>query len=210
MNLTSGSDATPIPVSHLDTMDSFRTLGVYLSPLGSQKRQIKVYLCPCLIYPLLCSYLTQHQCRHVQAPALAARLPKLHLNRHTSHLILFGDHHYGGVNLPDLYTDQGFGQLKPLVGHLKMRDEVGELILIDISHLQLHMGSRIPFFALLYPHYSKWVDNTWLTSIWKHTHQLHITVEFEHHWTEKKARQFDLVLIDAIIHVTFPPNNSHI
>ena len=104
------------------------------------------YLRPKLNYPLPCSSLTHTQCRYVQAPALAVLLPKLHLNRHTSHVIIFGDLRYGGLSIPDLYTDQGYGQLKLLIGHLKLKDEIGELILIAISHLQLHIGSGSPFF----------------------------------------------------------------
>lgn len=50
------------------------------------------YLCPRLIYPLPCSSLAQQQCRYVQAPALAAMIPKIHLKRHTSHSLLHIDH----------------------------------------------------------------------------------------------------------------------
>jgi hypothetical protein len=134
----------------------------------------------------------QQQCKQVQAPALAAILSKMHMNRHTSHHILFGDYRYGGLSLPDLYTDQGYGQLKLLVGHLKMEDTTGDLILIAISHLQIHTGSGTPFFALPYPNYAKWIDHTWLSSIWKHTHQLAITVEVECHWTTHRARENDV------------------
>jgi hypothetical protein len=128
-----------------------------------------LYLWPRLIHPLPHSSLTQQQCKHVQAPALAALTSKMHMNRHTSHHILFGDFQYGGLSLPDLYTDQGFGQLKLLMGHLKLEDNTGDLILIMISHLQLHVGSGTPFFALLYPHYARWIITNWLTSIWTHT-----------------------------------------
>ncbi len=61
-------------------------------------------------------------------PALAALLSKLHLNRHISHAIDFGDASFGGLELSDLYTDQRYGQLKFLVGHLKLEDDTGQLI----------------------------------------------------------------------------------
>lgn len=80
------------------------------------------------------------------------------MNRHTPHAIVFGEHKNGGICLPDLYTDQGFGQLKLLVGHLKLGDETDNLILIAISHLQIHVGSGTPFFALPYLHFAKWID----------------------------------------------------
>jgi hypothetical protein len=108
--------------------------------------------------------LTQQQCRHIQAPAFAALLPKLHLNRHTPHAVIFGEPRFGGLYLPDLYTDQGYGQLRLLLGHLRKRDDTGQLILIAISHLQLLLGSATPFFALPYPHYARWIDHNWLTA----------------------------------------------
>jgi hypothetical protein len=233
MELTSGYSSTTTTVPRIEPSDSFRTLGVYISPSGSQLKQIKVlrqhseqyyinvststltsdevylsymlYLRSRLIYPLPCSSLTQKQCKHVQAPALAALTSKMHMNRHTSHHIIFGDYRYGGLGLPDLYTDQGYGQLKLLVGHLKLEDTTGDLILIAISHLQLHIGSRTPFFALSYPNYAKWIDHTWLSSIWKHTHQLAITVEVERHWTIQHARRNDMSLMDEFLKYNFSP-----
>jgi hypothetical protein len=183
MELTSGSSTSPTTVPRLDPTDSFRTLGAYLSPSGSQTKQIKIlrqhaaqyqskvtnatltpdeaytsymqYLRPKLIYPLPCSSLTQKQCQHVQAPALAALIPKLHANRHTAHVILFGGYRYGGLNLPDLYTDQGYGQLRLLIGHIKQGDDIGNLTLVAMSHLQLYIGAETTFFASAYPPYSK-------------------------------------------------------
>ncbi len=163
------------------------------------------YLQPKITYPLPCSSLSQKQCQYVQAPALTALLPKLHVNRHTAHVILFGEYRYSGLGIPDLYTDQGYGQLKLLIGHLKLGDEIGQLILIAISHLQLHICSRSPFFVCPYPLYAKWVENNWLTSIWKHMHQLNIKGEVEHHWTPKRARQQDVILMDEILKYNFTP-----
>jgi hypothetical protein len=224
INLTSGASTTHHKVPRIDIKDSFRTLGIYLSPSGSQTKQVQIlrqhsnhyftaitastlsseeaycsymqYLYPKIIYPLPCSSLTQQQCRHIQAPALAALLPKMHLNRHTSHAIIFGELRYGGLNIPDLYTDQGYGQLKLLIGHLKLKDEIGDLILIAISHLQLHIGSGSPFFSLPYPHYSRWIENNWLASIWKHAHQIHITVDVEKHWIPHLTREHDIFLME--------------
>jgi hypothetical protein len=86
-----------------------------------------MYLWPKLTYPLPCSSLAQQQSRYVQAPALEALLPKLHLNRHTPRAVVFGPLQYAGLNLPELYTSQGLGQLRWLIGHLKLQDKVGHL-----------------------------------------------------------------------------------
>jgi hypothetical protein len=234
MELTSGASTVLYTVPRIDVNDSFRTLGIYLSPSGSQIKQVTIlrqhsdhyftnitpsslsreeafisymqYLRPKLNYPLPCSSLTHTQCRYVQAPALAVLLPKLHLNRHTSHVIIFGDLRYGGLSIPDLYTDQGYGQLKLLIGHLKLKDEIGELILIAISHLQLHIGSGSPFFSPPYPHYSRWIDKTWLAAIWKHTHQVNITVEVEKHWIPTLARDNDQFIMELFQTHNFSPS----
>lgn len=234
MELTSGSSTTLTTVPRLEVTDSFRTLGVYISPSGSQLKQTKIlrqnseqyyihvnsstlspdeaytsymqYLRPKIIYPLPCSSLTQKQCQYVQAPALAALIPKLHVNRHIAHVIIFGAHRYGGLSLPDLYTDQGYGQLKLLIGHIKLGDDIGKLILIAMSHLQLHIGSEFPFFTCSYPPYAKWIDQNWLASIWKHMHQLQIKVEVENHWTPRRARQNDVLLMDEFMKYNLTPS----
>jgi len=156
LNLTTGYSNEAEEVPRLEVSEAFRTLGVYISPSGNQMQQIKIlrrhtqqyyatvststftaeeaylsymtYLRPQITYPLPCSTLTQTQCRHIQAPALAAFLPKLHLNRHTPRAVIFAGPRYGGLSIPELYTDQGYGQLKLLIGHLKLRDETGDLI----------------------------------------------------------------------------------
>jgi hypothetical protein len=38
-------------------------------------------------------------------------IPKLHANRHIAHVIIFGEHRYGGLRLPDLYTDMDMDSL---------------------------------------------------------------------------------------------------
>ena len=231
MELTSGTSRQPEVVPRIEATDSFRTLGIYVSPSGTQTKQFTIlraiadeyyikitpskltteeayysyqtYLRPRLIYPLPCTSLTQQQCRKIQAPALAALLPKLHLNRHTSHHIIFGEHRYGGLALPDLYTDQGVGQLRLLIGHLVQGDEVGRLLLIAISHQQLTLGIGSPFFRLSYSAHAPWIAHNWLTSIWKHTSQLHITVEVENHWIPILPRTGDAFLMELFQRFNF-------
>jgi hypothetical protein len=86
-------------------------------------------------------------------------LPKLHLNRHTPRAVLFGGLKYGGLDLPELYTDQGFGQLRLLIGHLKLRDEVGLQILCFLSELQLFIGTIKPVFTLPFSLYGRLVGD---------------------------------------------------
>jgi hypothetical protein len=146
----------------------------------------------------------EKQCRHVPAPALAALLPKLHLNRHTPHSVVFGDAKFGGLSLPHLYTDQGFQQLRFFIGHLCQQDDVGKLILITISFLQLLLGAQKPFFSLCYTHFAKRVEKVWVTSIWQHTSQLNMFLEVEHHWVPPKPREQDVFLMEYAMSLNLP------
>jgi len=144
LELTTGHNEIPQTVPRIEPTQSFRTLGVYIAGSGKHTKQAAVlrahsdhykesmnkanmsppeaywsyilFLRPKLTYPLPVCSLTQKQCRVIQAPALAALLPKLHLNHHTPRAVLFGGLRYGGLDLPELYTDQGYGQLKLLIG----------------------------------------------------------------------------------------------
>jgi hypothetical protein len=117
--------------------------------------------------------------------------------------VVFGPLCYGGLCLPDLYTDQSYGQLTLLLGHLGKKDEDGTLILIAISYLQLHTGYATPFFELPYPYYAKWIDSNWLTSIWKYTSQLHLTIEVDDHWLPTSVWQNDKILMDVFLQFNF-------
>jgi hypothetical protein len=164
-----------------------------------------LFLRPCLTYPLPCTSLTQKQYRAIQAPALAALLPKLHLNRHTPRAVLFGGLKYGGLDLPELYTDQGFGQLRLLIGHLKLRDEVGLQIICFLSELQLFIGTIQPVFTLPFSLYGHLVGDYWLVSIWKHLSQIGFTLEVEDAWCPTLPRQNDASIMELAFLHNFSP-----
>jgi hypothetical protein len=144
----SGYKPTQELVPLIDPKAGFQTLGVHLSPSGNQSLQKKTlhrraekframlkdsilappeayccymqYIRPSLTYPLPCTTLSQQQCRWIQAAVLETILPKMHLNRHTPHAVLFAGLWYGGVKFRDKYTDMGYGQLCLFIGHLNL------------------------------------------------------------------------------------------
>jgi hypothetical protein len=158
-----------------------------------------VYIRPKITYPFPCVSLMETHCRHIQAPILEAILPKLHLNHHTPRAILFAGPRYGGLQLAEYYTDLVYGHLQYLVGHLKLGDDVGQLLLRLVTHTQLQVGSTSPFFQLVYPTYAKWIDSTWITDAWKFAHRAKITVDIESHWTPALVRQGDIAIMDLAL-----------
>lgn len=46
--------------------------------------------------------------------------------------------------IQDVYAEQGIGQLRLLLGHLRVEDQTEKLILVAMSFLQLIVGSSTP------------------------------------------------------------------
>ena len=162
--LTSGSSTIPEEVPRLEPSTSYRTLGVHLSVIGSMKKALALnrqksveyaglisnstltrcetffsyvlYFFPKISYALPVSTFTQKECNYIQAPAMSAFLPKIGLNRNTSRAIINGPTTYGGLQLKDVYTEQGLGQIRLLVGHLRRENQTSKLLKVAISIMQ--------------------------------------------------------------------------
>jgi hypothetical protein len=133
MELTSGCQLDKVvEVPRIDATSCYRTLGVRISPSGSNSLAISTlrqqsvdfatriatskltrkaaywaywqYYTPKSGFPAPALTLTKAQCDRIQAPALRATLSKLHVNRNTSRAIVFGPANFAGLSLPSLYT----------------------------------------------------------------------------------------------------------
>ena len=171
--LTSGCSEIPEEVPRLEPDTAYRTLWAYITVTGSMKHSLALnrrksveyagllcssnlsrceayfsfvlYFYPKIQYALPISTFTQKECIFIQAPAMSALLPKMGLYRHTSKDIIHGPPQYGGLQLQEMYTDQGIGQLRLLIGHLRWGGETSRLLLIAISVMQQRVGSSVLF-----------------------------------------------------------------
>ena len=229
--LTSGEATDAEEVPRLEPNTAYRTLGAYITVTGSMKKALALnrqksveyagligssrlnrceayfsfilYFYPKLLYALPISTFTQKECTHMQAPAMSAVLPKLGINRHTSKSIVHGPSEYGGLSLPNVYTDQGLGQLRLLIGHLRRGGETGKLLIIAISVMQQRVGSGILFLNLPYPKYAKWVEKTWLSSLWQFLHLTNIKIQLSTVPLPSKQREGDAFIMTEFIYLGF-------
>jgi len=121
--------------------------------------------------------LSSEDCRYIQAPALAALLPKLHLNRHTPRAVLFGSSNYGGMGIEDYFIDQGYHQLKFLIGHTKANDDVGQQIKVLLSYVQFLAGISKSVFTYKYQVFSGSTDHNLLSLIWDFCNKVGVTID---------------------------------
>jgi len=226
--LTSGdSSIVKERVPRLQPTATYRTLGVFIYGKGCTKRPREIlrgyaadfagkigpapinpvtayfayhlYLSPELGYPLPVSSFSFKECVHIQAPALMATLPKLKINRNTARAIIHGPRKLGGLQLKHVYCEQGNGQLRLFLGHLRNRDHTGELIIISLSYLQLLVGSTHLSLNLPYAKYAKWVERSWLTSLWEFLDRTRLTVEVRRAWLPQLPREGDSTLMSLFI-----------
>lgn len=230
--MTSGNDTSQIAIPCIEPTDSFRTLGVFLSPSGSNKGAMSIlqeivltyastitgthitrkqalvsyiqYLLPKLRYqpPLLS--LSPTELARLQAPTLSALLPKLNINRNTARSIIHGPEEYGGMNLPHITTTQGVDKLQLFLGHLRLQDRTAKLIHSDLSYLQLLAGVNTLCLNLPIAKY-KWVEQGWLTSLWQFANFTNIQFVYPEAWLPSLTRENDCFLMPTFIQLGFPP-----
>jgi hypothetical protein len=148
--------------------------------------------------------LSQEQCNKIQGPALHATLSKLHLNRNTSRSVVFGPSKYAGLGLPSLYTSGSIGQLRLFIGHLRLKDKTARLILIDMSYIQLLVGSITLFFNLPFQRYSHSVDHSWLVSIWRLISDTKLQLAVRQSIIPLQPRDGDVALMDYFTQLKLP------
>jgi hypothetical protein len=219
-------------ITRMEVTASYRTLGVRISPSGSNKLAISVltsqsheyagcisssklnheatywaywqYYIPKAGFPLPASSLTKAECERIQSPAICATLSKLHFNGNTSRAIVFGPTKYTGINLPHLYTTQSRGQVRLLLGHLRLKDKTAKLLLIDISTIQLLVGSQTLFLNLAYKEYRHLVEHGWLTLLWCLFDEIQYTVAIHQAHVLTVPRVNDRSLTDFFVSLQLP------
>jgi len=232
IQLTSGLNLNnPTPIKRIDPTDSYRTLGVHISPSGSNKGAIVVmtdivlsyakavtgshlnradtltsyvqHLLPRLRFQLPALSLSEAECNKLQSPVLKAALPKMHINRNTARSIVHGPVCLGGMALPHLYTVQGIDKLHLFLGHLRLEDDTGKLIKISMSYVQLLSGATTFFLNKPYTNYS-WVEWGWVTSLWNFLGSTNLSFQMPSHWTPSLPRLHDVCLMDYFVSLRLP------
>ncbi len=118
---------------------------------------------------------------------------------YTSRAIVFGPARYAGLDLPALYSNESIGQLRLLLGHLRLRDKTAKIILIDISYLQLLIGSATLFFNLPYKAYNFHGEDGWLVSIWRVLSIIRFKLAIQQAYVPKPPRENNITLMDYIV-----------
>jgi len=231
LRITNGAKTTKEAVPRIEPTETYRTLGVHLSPSGKLDESLRIlreqaisfassiisshlsrfeaywsyviYFIPKICYQLPLLSLTRQQCESLMFIVLEALLPKLHINRNTSRAIIHGPDCLGGMGIINLYTHQGIQKLTLFLGHTRIKDKTGKLLIIGLSYLQLLSGSGTFVLNLSYTTSGSWLKQGWLTSLWEFSTyaklRFHTATIF---WTPKLQRENDFFLMDFFTTLT--------
>ncbi len=232
LKLTEGNNLTsPVIVPQKSVHETYRTLGVHLSPSGSTEEAVKVlhnkakdyqqriitsnlpreaallsynvYLIPKLGYSLPAMSLSEDTCYSIQAPTLNAVLPKLHLNRNMARSIVFGPIKYGGLSIKTLFSIQSIGQLTLFTGHQQEKDKTATLLNISLSYTQLLAGTSASILSLPFNTYGVWLESCWLTSFWRFLQRSQLTITLTKQWLPPHVRTGDVALMEHFVNLGF-------
>jgi hypothetical protein len=104
----------------------------------------------------------------------------------------------GGLAIPHLDTVQGIDKLHMFLGHLRLEDETGQLIVIDLSVVQLVTGMP-HFFMNEDPTDYHWVETGWLTSLWRFVYMAKMTLIYPSQWLPPAPRVPDKFLMEHFL-----------
>ena len=92
-----------------------------------------------------------------------------------------------------------------LLGHLRIGDATGSLILIDLSHLQLQVGSSTLFLNLPFHNYENWTESGWLPSIWQFLNKANLKIYIRKAYVPQLQRKHDIALMDFFLSLKYKP-----
>ena len=133
-----------------------------------------------LQYPLPAMSLTQAVADKFMTPLYKHLLPCLKVVRCLPLAYRYSTTKYGGLGLPNLFIEQTIARLSFLMMHGAAKTLPGQHIRHSMEMLQLEVGVGTHFFHLPYSKYGIYTTTCWIGTLWQHTSNLPITIEYNH------------------------------
>jgi hypothetical protein len=213
-------------IRQLGCGQSYKTLGAFVEPLQHQQTQYRYLLNKGRLHTRLlssssCKYnhawvyyfsvflrsigyglpichLTKNQLTEIQKPMTPVLLTKLGVCQNTSRHLCFLSSYYGGLDLRDLYIEQGCGQIEFILRHLRSPGMTGALLKIVMGWFQFNAGVSYPVFAypaLELPH----LEGKWLCSVRRFLHSIHGSLDLNDNQIQPPQRLHDQYLMDLAL-----------
>jgi hypothetical protein len=178
-------------INEIDVTEPYKLLGIQMAPANNQqgnitsmqercekmKKLIKTanlppkemetclysIVLPTLKYGQAAMSIPKETILNVQKPLINMILPRIGYNRHIPRALVYASKKYGGLEIPNLYTEQGIAQIKYILGALRSNCEASNLITGLMETYNISTGT------LSHPFQRKtiiqYVESKWINSI---------------------------------------------
>jgi hypothetical protein len=209
-------------IQRLEPFESHRTLGVHLNPMVTHDTQLlellkkapqfsaaaahksldrvyayimyKILCTPVIHYPLPVSKIPNKELKSMQKNLLKTFKRKMKFRSNLTDSIVFGPRRWCGISLRESCFEQGLGNFKILVGHLRENKSAASAINAYLSTLQLEMGLVTPILSSEYNTYYLLCLEGWLKMTWKFLADSNITAKGKF-WTPNLLHESDTSLM---------------
>jgi len=141
------------------------------------------------------------QCDAIQCQFYNAMLPKLGINRNMKRDVIYGPYELGGLNLTDLKVEQLAQHVHRLIGNVRKRGNLGNIISMTFNAYQLHIGTEQSFLSQdphLFPHRQPRATSC-ITYIWEELRAIQGHIQIPELWCPPKSNAKDEAIIDAVL-----------
>jgi hypothetical protein len=198
-------DGKTMQLKYLESHEAQEMLGVFLSPNGSNKKQIEIFkekmekysemirtghldqyeawtalnlvAIKKLEYALPALTLTSNDCKSIIWPLLQALLPKSGINRYIKRDLLYAPIEYQGFGVQNIYLTQGINHITDIVEHKWKKTLTGHFITSSLECLRLETGIQGHIFTQDYYEYQTFLLNqSWIENTWQFATDNKITI----------------------------------
>ena len=190
--LTNGDDIVKTKIKRTATTDTLKTLGVLISPSGSNTNQyekiefflteliirlkskklseleafilISVYIHTKLSYIFAGTTFTKEECDNLDKICRPYILSLMGINSKTKFTIIHASHKLGGMQIPTCWDLQGSLHLHVLIGSVQLGDMLGDHLITTIDYTYLHLGLAKPIFTYDFNNIKSYIPPSWITN----------------------------------------------
>jgi hypothetical protein len=180
-----------LEIKEIDTLTPYKLLGVHNAPSDNQlgnkimlegkankmaklikladlptnemETCMKTIVIPTLCYGQSAMHLEEKVLSTIQRPMTQLILPKLGYNRHTPRAVVYASKQVGGMELNNLYTEQGLAQIKYIIGGWRNNQEHKKIITTLIESYIVASGTIGN--PLEHPKKREYLKSNWIDSV---------------------------------------------
>ena len=153
-------------------------------------------------YSLPSTYLTEDECEEIRKISGQMFISRMGFNRKMPTSVMYGPVEMEGAGMSDIYTEQGVGSIQQFIGNIRTGSDLGEMMKIVLSNLQLWAGTVKPILentAVALPY----LPDSWITGIRNFLAKIDGTIEISDTWVPAFPRIGDRCIMDDILKLGF-------